>query len=266
MKELEALQQIFSARDYQHHAVVSGQGPILLLIHGSLCDWRYWRWQIAELAQHYTVVAPSLRNYWPNGSSEMEFTAGNHAQDLQALLEQYYPEHPVHVLGHSRGAHVAIELCRRYSPISSLLLADPGLPTGSQYSSKPLLTQVVQRLQSGYSEEALSLFIDTVNGTGTWKQMTRWFKQMVSDNGATLPLQAQESSAEIDLSFLRDTRFPLHFIMGEHSPGRYQYCMQLLTQQRPAQSKTIIQQAAHGMNLANPKAFNQTVLSCLAKN
>ncbi|MCX5590923.1 alpha/beta fold hydrolase [Alcaligenes endophyticus] len=264
MKELVGLQQAFNARQYQYHAIVSGQGPLLLLIHGSLCDWRYWRWQIPELSEHYTVIAPSLRNYWPNAPSNLGFSAHTHAQDLLSLLQQYYPNQCVHILGHSRGAHVALELYRLYTTqVLSLVLADPGLPTGSQYSSQPLLDQVVQRLQTNSQEEALTLFIDTVNGSGTWRQMARWFKQMVADNANTLPLQQQEGRAEVDLHFLREADVPLYFITGEQSPTRYHYCMQLIAQQQTPLNKIVIEHAAHGMNLANPKAFNQAVLDCL---
>lgn len=29
----------------------SGVGECVLLIHGSLCDYRYWRWQIPQLSE-----------------------------------------------------------------------------------------------------------------------------------------------------------------------------------------------------------------------
>jgi pimeloyl-ACP methyl ester carboxylesterase len=37
----------------------------LLYIHGSLCDYRYWKPQTDALAQNHRVIAPSLSHYYP---------------------------------------------------------------------------------------------------------------------------------------------------------------------------------------------------------
>src|SRR3546814_5702249 len=87
-------------------------GEVLLLIHGSLCDYRYWRWQIPALSLNYHVVAPSLRGFWPEAftTADDSFSIARHSSDLQALIQEISPSRPVHVLGHSRGAQVALEL------------------------------------------------------------------------------------------------------------------------------------------------------------
>ncbi len=265
MTEPQVQQEVVNLDGFTQSMLVSGQGPILLLIHGSLCDWRYWRWQLPELSKHFTVLAPSLRHYWPHTDSSGPFTAHSHAHDLSMLLQHCYPSQAVHVLGHSRGAHVALELYRILpDQIQSLSLADPGIPTGAHYSNQALLSQVTQRLQANDTDEALRIFVDTVNGTGTWKKMVPWFKEMVFDNAATLLLQQHESSSTLDLDYLEGQDIPLYFITGENSPVRYAYCMQLISQHLKPSSTTRIAHAAHGMNLANPKAFNQAVLSSLS--
>ncbi len=91
-----------------------GTGPVLLLIHGSLCDYRYWKWQIPELMQHYRVIAPSLRHYAPITLESKEgFSFTQHAQDIADLLGILNIE-SAHILGHSRGAAVALDLALRF--------------------------------------------------------------------------------------------------------------------------------------------------------
>ena len=42
-----------------------GQGPPLLLLHGSLCDFRTWGPALGPLSQCHRVIAPSLRHFFP---------------------------------------------------------------------------------------------------------------------------------------------------------------------------------------------------------
>ncbi len=42
-----------------------GEGTPVLLVHGSLCDYRYWQWQLRSLGEHHRLIVPSLRHYYP---------------------------------------------------------------------------------------------------------------------------------------------------------------------------------------------------------
>ncbi|HRL20750.1 alpha/beta fold hydrolase [Alcaligenes sp. SDU_A2] len=249
---------------YHHTLVDQGQGESVLLIHGSLCDWRYWRWQLPALSSTHRVLAPSLRSYWPGTPDGAHFNPEQHALDLDELLARLSPRQKVHVLGHSRGGHVALLLAQRAPErIASLTLADPGFPTPGAYSSAPLFDQVAQRLNSGDTDQAMALFVDTVNGSGTWKQMTRWFRDMVRDNAHTLLEQQAEPGTTPALEWLKKMDAPLVFVTGQDSPPRYRHCMDLIRSHRPEDRLVTIPHAAHGMNLANPKAFNQALLDII---
>ena len=50
---------------YALRSLDSGAGEPLLLVHGSLCDCRFWRPQMQSLGQSRRVLAVSLRRYWP---------------------------------------------------------------------------------------------------------------------------------------------------------------------------------------------------------
>lgn len=42
-----------------------GEGTPVLLVHGSLCDYRYWQWQLRSLGERHRLIVPSLRHYYP---------------------------------------------------------------------------------------------------------------------------------------------------------------------------------------------------------
>lgn len=236
-----------------------GQGSPVVLLHGSLCDYRYWRWQIKALSEHHRVIAPSLPGYWP-ALDLHHFSTPSQTELIEGLLSQLVPSEPYHLLGHSRGAQVALQLSMQSSAsLASLTLADPGfrLPDDEAYS--PVIHDTLALLEQGDTEAALALFIDTVNGPDTWRQMVGWFKTMVRENAPTLAKQAQEQHFMLDLEALKQKTFPALLLSGQHSPARYKRCIEAVKQQLPHAYTLTISQAAHGMNLANPKAFNQSV-------
>lgn len=272
--------------------VESGCGPLLLLVHGSLCDLRYWRWQIPALSEQFRVVAPSLRGYWPRAfdRADPSFSVRRHTADLADIIGAIGGGGPVHVLGHSRGARVALELAMLApDAIASLILADPGLSPASSASSAssaiPALStpsastssttstistsspaaaaafqkRAVERLAAGDVEGALAGFIDTVNGPDTWRRMTSWFKNMVRDNAGTLFSQVAEHDAVLEPSRVGALECPVLLLGGEYSPARYARAMDELQAVLAHAQRDVIPGASHGMNLGNARAFNDRV-------
>lgn len=250
------------------HYTQAGQGEVLLLIHGSLCDYRYWRWQIPALSQGCTVVAPSLRGFWPEAlaTEDASFSIAQHVRDLQALVRAISPDRPVHILGHSRGAQVALELaCQAPELTRSLTLADPGFRIDDEAETASFHAQAVALLEQGEVDKALADFVDGVNGPGTWRQMVGWFKAMVKDNAYTLLSQVREINLGIRLERAAGLQCPVLLIGGANSPARYGSRLDILEQAIAQALRVTIPLASHGMNLANPKAFNQTVADFLAQ-
>jgi pimeloyl-ACP methyl ester carboxylesterase len=249
-------------RDKTLHYTEAGAGAPILLIHGSLCDYRYWRWQIPALAQGLRVIAPSLHGCWPDAAAHPQAGYGieAHAGDLVQLARALVASGGVHVVGHSRGAQVALafarlapELCR------SLTLADPGFRFTDEPEAPVFFRKAVELLQEGDLDSAVEQFIDTVNGADTWRKMVGWFKEMVRDNAATLLSQIQETNLPVDPAMPAALTCPLLLVGGAHSPAKYASRQDRLQQLVPQARRVRIALAAHGMNLANPRAFNRAI-------
>ncbi|WP_139262818.1 alpha/beta fold hydrolase, partial [Pseudomonas aeruginosa] len=67
-----------------------GEGTPVLLVHGSLCDYRYWQWQLRSLGNRHRLIVPSLRHYYPErwDGQGADFTSARHVADLLALVER----------------------------------------------------------------------------------------------------------------------------------------------------------------------------------
>ncbi len=245
------------------HFTQAGSGDGILLIHGSLCDYRYWRWQIPAFAASHHVIAPSLRGCWPDARPHPQpgYAIDRHARDLVLLLQTLAPRGGVHIVGHSRGAQVALALAAQAPQLCrSLTLADPGFRFEDEPESPPFYVDAVRRLQTGDTEGALEAFIDTVNGANTWRKMVRWFKDMVRDNAQTLLSQIREANLPVRPATVATLDCPLLLVGGVQSPARYASRQDRLQQLLPRACRVRIALAAHGMNLANPRAFNQAIL------
>ena len=249
------------------HYTQAGSGTPILLIHGSLCDYRYWRWQTPAFAETHRVYAPSLRGCWPETQTHprTEYAVDRHADDLARLLEALDEHGGAHVIGHSRGAQVALALAVRAPQLCrSLTLADPGFRFADEAETPVFYADAVERLRNGDTEGALVQFIDTVNGDDTWRKMVGWFKDMVRDNAVTLLSQVHEANLPVDPRDAASLSCPVLLIGGANSPAKYGVRQDRLQQLLPHAQRARIALAAHGMNLANPRAFNRAVLEFIA--
>jgi pimeloyl-ACP methyl ester carboxylesterase len=88
------------AGDVRLHAVIGGDGPPLLLIHGWPGSWYYWRLVMPALARDFEVIAVDQRGIGLSDKPEDGYDAGTLADDLVGLMD---------ALGHERFAVVGVD-------------------------------------------------------------------------------------------------------------------------------------------------------------
>jgi pimeloyl-ACP methyl ester carboxylesterase len=86
--------------DVRLHAVVGGEGPPLLLIHGWPGSWYYWRLVMPALARDFEVVAVDQRGIGLSDKPEDGYDSRTLANDMVALMD---------ALGHQRFAAVGVD-------------------------------------------------------------------------------------------------------------------------------------------------------------
>lgn len=253
------------------HALVQGDGPPLLLVHGSLSDARYWAPQLPVLAHGRRVYAPSLRHYFPNWPPDdappaLDWQAD--VDDLAALIDAL-DAGPIDVVGHSRGGYIAYQLALRHPQrVRRVVLAEPGgrLPGDSAAPLRAWSQELAALLAANKTEEAVQRFVDGVSRPGTWRQSPPAFRRMALDNAHTLPGQLANPLPAHEAGQAAQLRAPVLLIYGERSPPRFRQVVQALAQWLPQAHTLGIAGASHGMNLAHPRAFNDAVAAFLREN
>lgn len=86
-----------------------GKGEPLVLLHGLGCSARDWTLQMPALSKKYRVIAPSLRGFGNSEKPNGPMTIMKYADDVVNLLDALGITR-AHVLGHSMGGAVALQL------------------------------------------------------------------------------------------------------------------------------------------------------------
>jgi pimeloyl-ACP methyl ester carboxylesterase len=98
--------------DVRLHAVIGGDGPPLLLVHGWPETWYAWRFLMPALAKDFTVIAPDQRGIGLSDKPADGYDTATIAGDLVALMD---------ALGHERFAMYGTDTGM---PIAYALAAD----------------------------------------------------------------------------------------------------------------------------------------------
>lgn len=128
-----------------------GQGPALVICHGSLSNGRDWLWVARLLAQRFTcyVMTRRGRDVPADAAPHSLARAGD---DIRALLQ--VAGNNSHLLAHSFGGFCALEALRQHGAVDRLVLYEPPialqLPKAAEW-----LARFIQQLQAGDTNTAL---------------------------------------------------------------------------------------------------------------
>jgi pimeloyl-ACP methyl ester carboxylesterase len=117
------------AGDVRLHAVVGGEGPPLLLVHGWPETWYAWRLLMPELARDFEVIAVDQRGMGLSDKPQAGYDTGTQARDLVALMDAL-GHGRFAVVGHDTGFTIAYALAADHPErVERVVLAEiPGSP------------------------------------------------------------------------------------------------------------------------------------------
>src|SRR5687767_669988 len=129
--------------ELRQHAVIGGNGPPLLLVHGWPENWYAWRFLMPALAKNYTVIAVDQRGIGLSEKTRGGYDAGTLARDLAELMTAL-GHRRFAVLGHDTGMVISYALAADHrARVVRLAVAEvpgpPGVVPAPDYFTVPAL-------------------------------------------------------------------------------------------------------------------------------
>jgi pimeloyl-ACP methyl ester carboxylesterase len=252
----------------------AGEGPPLVCVHGSLCDFRIWHCVLGPLSKKHRVIALSLRHFFPerwdgNGNT---YSIAQHVSDVIGFIGRLNVG-PVDLMGHSRGGHVAFRVAQqRPDLLRKLILAEPGgeldatLDPDFKPGPSPLAARIAtaaDKIAAGDVEGGLSFFIDAIEGPGAWTRTPAAPKQLLRDNAFTLIGQARDNRPPFSKADAEAIAMPTLFVGGARTKGTLPLVLRTLAAHVPDAKIAMIPNTTHPMFEQAPQKYCEIVLEFL---
>jgi pimeloyl-ACP methyl ester carboxylesterase len=253
----------------------AGKGTPIVLVHGSTNDYRAWNSQFSVFSASYQVVAVSLRHFYPErwDGTGTDFSIEQHAQDVAALIKKLNLG-KVHLVGHSRGGAVVIEVAKTHPEvIRTLVLPDASIempvPETAEAKeaadfTKNLIGTLQENLKTGEPAKAAEVFVDMLNSPGAWPKLPEPVKEMILVNiYSALGDKGRPISTCADV---KKFDFPVLLMTADKSPKKFEFFYNEMRKCREFPATVMIPNAGHGMQRQNADVFNKVTLEFLSKH
>ena len=115
-----------------------GSGDPLILLHGGAVDSRFFEHNVGPLAERFRVIATDLWGHGRTADREGPFSLESYSVDVAALIEEVAGG-SAHVLGHSIGSTVALDLTmRRPELVRRLIQISGGFDVAADASDREI--------------------------------------------------------------------------------------------------------------------------------
>lgn len=212
---------------------VTGEGPPLVLVHGTTADHTRWRTVLEPLAERFTVHAVDRRGRGASGDTE-PYALEREFEDVAAVVDSI--GEPVSLLGHSYGAVCALEASVRTLNLARLVLYEgPFSIDGSPISDPAVVERLQAQLEAGEREAVLETFLREVaslpdKDIEVMRSLPAWQARIAAAH--TIP---REERAEygFDEERFRSMTTPTLLLLGGDSPPLFSEPIRVLEKVLP---------------------------------
>lgn len=254
---------------------VAGEGPPLLMIHGSWGERGTWGFVVPGLAESFRVVTYDRRGHGESTSDPVAGTVHDDVADAAGLIETLGLA-PARVVAGSYGACIALRLATaRPDLVERLVCHEPpmlGLLEGAE-QTRPIaqeewrkLGEVRARLERGDHEEGARFFAENVAlGPGMWEKLPQPLREMFVRHAPTFLGELSDADAlRCDLDALKQLGAPVHLTQGDQSPPIFAPVIDLLANVLPNVRRHTFAGAGHVPHVTHAEEYVRVVREFLS--
>lgn len=249
----------------------TGEGPPLVLVHGTSADHARWDPVLPTLAERFTVFAVDRRGQAGSGDAA-DHSLEREAEDVAAVVDSVADSFgdPVGLVGHSYGAICCLEAAlRRPERLGGLVLYEPPLPTGAVAFPAEAVGRVEALMEEGARDEAVALFLREVAGmppqaVDGMRAEPDWPKRLAAAH--TLPREARAAEARaFEPARLRGLGTRTLLLLGGGSPPFFRAATEALDEALPDSRVVVLPGQGHVAMRAAPELFAGSIVRFLAQ-
>lgn len=245
----------------------SGEGPPVVLVHGTISDHTYWQPVLPTLEEHFTVYTIDRRGRGESGDSD-NYAIEREFEDVAAVVDSI--GEPVNLLGHSYGAICTLEAAILSSQVERLVLYEPpiNLEEGEMLPSG-FVERIEAMLEEGDRDGAIETFMR--EGVGMPPEEVEYLRTLPSwevmvASAHTLPreLKAANEEYRFEAARFRDLRTPTLLLGGGESAPFLQEANRAVAETLPNSRVVLMSGLGHEAVETGPEAFTTEVLRFLS--
>ena len=243
----------------------TGDGPPLVLVHGTTADHTRWEPVRPAFDEHFTVYAMDRRGRGESGDAT-EYDIEREVEDVVAVVESV--EKPVALLGHSYGGLCSLEAALRTDDVERLVLYEPPLPVGdADRDTEPMLAEMERLIEDGERDEALVLFLGDVAGMppaelDALRSAPNWPARVEAVHTVLREERARKAYAFESAKFA-DLTTPTLLLLGGDTAPLHRAATEALDETLPNSRVVVLPGQAHAAMNTAPELFADEVLAFL---
>jgi pimeloyl-ACP methyl ester carboxylesterase len=241
----------------------AGQGPVIVLVHGSPGTSRAWQPVAARLAPRFRVISPNLPGYGGTtrpggeGPGDSSYAAGL----IEALIAEVGP--PAVLAGHSYGGAVALQTALRglvapralalFEPVAIPVLAAVG-EAEAFAAARALFEGYCAAFERG-DPGAVRIMVDYWFGAGALDQMPPPMREfLVAHTGHNVRDVRATFRDPYSAAALRGLAMPVLCAVGSRSPAMTGKIVEAIASHAPRGIIKTLEKADHAMTTTHAEA------------
>ena len=247
----------------------SGDGPPLVLVHGTTADHTAFRAIIPLLADRFTLHAIDRRGRGASGDT-LPYAIEREFEDVAAVAEWLAAGGggPIDVVGHSYGGRAALGAALRTDAIGRVVCYEgAAAPPGASYHPSGVEDRLRERLAAGDRDGALATFMSEVVGMSeadlaAYRANPVWPVRVAAAGTILRELEAETDPAA-SLPALGTVRQPVLQILGGDSLPVFRDATIALDERLSDGRIVVIEGARHAAHHTHPDAFVNAIRTFL---
>ncbi len=248
-----------------------GEGPPVILLHGSVSSGRQWTSLAGHLETRFRVFSPDLPGYGLAKETAVSTVDGlrEHVRAVLALAET--AGEPVHLVGHSFGGAVALSVAAANpEAIASLSVIEPAsfhlLREGGEAEKRLFarIRSVADTVAAGAAaddpQRALARFIDFWHGKGAWDTTLLDDRERLIEGVGAILSDFKGLFGEIwNVDVCRTFNFPVLSVMGVDSVDVTQRLSEMVAEAAPRGQLHMVFDAGHMLPITHAHIVNPII-------